>query len=463
MPPLSNLAVRDIETLAHPYTNLASFRETGPLVFERGQGVYVYDTDGKAYMEGMAGLWCTALGYGNEELVEAAAAQMRRLSFAHLFSGRSHDPAIELAEKLKEIAPVPISKVFFCNSGSEANDTQIKLVWYLNNARGRPQKKKIISRMKAYHGVTIAAASLTGLAGNHRDFDVPLPGFLHAGCPHHYRFAHEGESEEAFASRLAEELEALIVKEGPDTVAAFIAEPVMGAGGVIVPPATYFQKVTAVCARHDIFVISDEVICGFGRLGTRFGCETLGFRPQALSVAKALSSGYLPIAAVMIPELIYEALLAESRKIGVFGHGFTYGGHPVSAAVAVKALEIYARERIVEKVAKRAPLFQARLKALNGHPLVGEARGLGLIGGVELVADKSGKRSFAQQHGVGARAVGFAEEEGLIVRAVGGDVITLSPPLVITAPEIEELFNRLARALDKTLDWVTREGLAQDA
>ena len=242
MPPLSNLAARDVETLVHPYVNLARFRETGPLVIERGQGVYVYDSDGKAYIEGMAGLWCTALGYGNEELVEAAAAQMRKLSFAHLFTGRSHDPAIELAEKLKEIAPVPISKVFFCNSGSEANDTQVKLVWYLNNALGRPHKKKIISRIKAYHGVTVVAASLTGLPANHRDFDLPLPGFLHAGCPHHYRFAQHGESEEEFATRLAAELDALIVKESPDTVAAFIAEPVMGAGGVIVPPRDLFRE-----------------------------------------------------------------------------------------------------------------------------------------------------------------------------------------------------------------------------
>jgi 4-aminobutyrate---pyruvate transaminase len=461
MPPLSNLAVRDVETLVHPYINLASFRENGPLVIERGKGVYVYDSDGKPYLEAMAGLWCTALGYGNEELVETAAAQMRTLSFAHLFTGKSHDPAIELAEKLKEIAPVPISKVFFCNSGSEANDTQVKLVWYLNNARGRPQKKKIISRVKAYHGVTVAAASLTGLPGNHRDFDVPLAGFLHAGCPHHYRFARDGESEEEFASRLAAELDALIVSEGPDTVAAFIAEPVMGAGGVIVPPRTYFQKIMLVCAKHDLFVISDEVICGFGRLGTMFGCQQLGFKPQSISVAKALSSAYLPIAAVMIPELMYEALLAESKKIGTFGHGFTYGGHPVSAAVALKAIEIYGRERIIEKAAKRAPLFQARLKLLGQHPLVGEARGLGLIGGVELVADKASKRSFEPQHEVGARAVRFAEEEGLIVRSVAGDVLTLSPPLVINAVQIEELFNRLARALDKTLDWVTRGRLTQ--
>jgi 4-aminobutyrate--pyruvate transaminase len=461
MAPLSNLAARDVETLVHPYINLARFRETGPLVIERGQGVYVYDSDGKPYLEGMAGLWCTALGYGNEELVEAAAAQMRKLSFAHLFTGKSHDPAIELAEKLKEIAPVPISKVFFCNSGSEANDTQVKLVWYLNNALGRPNKKKIVSRMKAYHGVTVVAASLTGLPGNHRDFDLPLPGFLHAACPHHYRFAQAGESEEDFATRLADELDALIVKEGPDTVAAFIAEPVMGAGGVIVPPRTYFEKIMAVCRNHDVFMISDEVICGFGRLGTTFGCEKLGFAPQSISVAKMLSSAYLPIAGVMIPESMYEALLIESRKIGVFGHGFTYGGHPVSAAVALKAIEIYARDRVIETAAARAPQFQARLKALGEHPLVGEARGVGLIGGVELVADKSVKRSFDPQHGVGARTVQFAEAEGLIVRSVLGDVLTLSPPLIISPQETDELFDKLLRALDKTLDWTRRERLAQ--
>src|SRR5579863_4558051 len=461
MSPLSNLAARDVETLVHPYINLARFRDSGPLIIERGQGVYVYDSDGKSYIEGMAGLWCTALGYGNEELVEAAAAQMRKLSFAHLFTGKSHDPAIELAEKLKEIAPVPISKVFFCNSGSEANDTQVKLVWYLNNARGRPEKKKIISRMKAYHGVTVVAASLTGLEGNHRDFDVPLRGFLHTGCPHHYRFAEDGETEEEFASRLAAELDALIVQEGPDTVAAFIAEPVMGAGGVIVPPRTYFEKIAAVCAKHDVFLISDEVICGFGRLGTWFGCEKLDFKPQALSVAKALSSAYLPIAGVMVPELMYEALIAESNKIGAFGHGFTYGGHPVAAAVALKAIEIYGRDRIVENTAKRAPLFQGRLRLLGQHPLVGEARGLGLIGGVELVADKSTKRSFNPRHAVGARAVQFAEAEGLILRAVLGDVLTLCPPLVIGEEEVGELFDRLGRALDKTLDWVTRERIAQ--
>jgi 4-aminobutyrate--pyruvate transaminase len=457
MPPLSNLAHRDIETLVHPYTNLAAFRASGPLVIERGQGVFLYDQAGKAYIDGMAGLWCTALGHGNEELVEAAAGQMRRLAFSHLFTGKSHHGAIELAEKIKEIAPVPTSKVFFCSSGSEANDTQVKLVWYMNNALGRPRKKKVVSRLKAYHGVTIAAASLTGLPANQRDFDLPIAGFLHAGCPHHYRFAEPGESEAEFATRLAQDLDALIVREGPDTVAAFIAEPVMGAGGVLVPPKTYFEQVTEVCARHDIYMICDEIITGFGRLGTMFGCQAVGFKPHAISLAKALTSAYVPMAAVTVPEEMYQAMLDESRKIGTFGHGFTYSGHPVAAAVALKALEIYARDDIAAQAARKAPQFQARLAALAAHPLVGEARGLGLVGAIEMVADKASKRAFDPKAGVGRRAVHFAEEEGLIVRFLPGDVVSVCPPLIISPAEIDDLFDRLARALDRTLAWAERE------
>jgi 4-aminobutyrate--pyruvate transaminase len=456
---LSNLAVRDIETLVHPYTQLAAFRESGPLILERGKGVFVYDTEGKEYIEGMAGLWCTALGYGNEELVEAAAAQMRKLPFAHLFTGKSHDPAIELAERLKELVPVHTSRIFFCSSGSEANDTQIKLVWYMNNALGRPQKKKIISRLKAYHGVTIAAASLTGLANNHRDFDLPIAGILHTGCPHHYRFAHDGESEHEFARRLANDLEELITREGPETVAAFIAEPVMGAGGVIVPPKTYFSEIMRVCRKYDVYMISDEVICGFGRLGAMFGCNALGYEPDSITVAKALTSAYLPLAGVTVPPVMYEAMLDESRKIGLFGHGFTYSGHPVAAAVAIKALDIYARERIADEVARKSPHFQARLRALGDHPLVGEARGLGLVGGIELVADRRSKTSFDPKAGVGPQVVRFAEEEGLIVRSLAGDVVSMCPPLIITPAQIDELFDRLQRALDRGLDWVSAQRL----
>jgi 4-aminobutyrate--pyruvate transaminase len=456
---LTNLAVRDIETLVHPYTNLAAFRDSGPLIIERAKGVYVYDTEGRDYIEGMAGLWCTALGYGNEELVEAAATQMAKLSFAHLFNGRSHDPAIELAEKLKDIAPVPVSKVFFCNSGSEANDTQMKLVWYMNNALGRPRKKKIISRQRAYHGVTIAAASLTGLPANHADFDLPIAGVVHADCPHYYRNALDGESEEDFATRLAAQLDELIIREDPDTVAAFIAEPVMGAGGVIVPPATYFEKIMPVCEKYDLLMIADEVITGFGRLGRMFGSEVVGFRPHAISVAKALSSAYLPIAGVLAPARMYDALVEGSRRNGAFSHGFTYSGHPVAAAVALKTLEIYARDRIVDKAAALMPRFRAGLDRLGEHPLVGEARGLGLVGGLELVADKLTKRGFDPKAGVAAWCVGAAQAEGLIVRSLLGDTISLCPPLIISAQELDLLFERLTRALDRTLAWAKGEGL----
>lgn len=456
---LSNLATRDVETLLHPYTHLAKIRETGPLILERGEGVYVFDSNGKRYLEGMSGLWCTSLGYANAELVETAREQMAKLPFSHLFGGKSHDPAIELAERLKEIAPVPISKVFFCNSGSEANDTQVKLIWYMNNALGRPQKKKIISRVKAYHGVTVAAASLTGLVNNHRDFDLPIAGILHTGCPHHYRFAKDGESEQEFASRLATELEEMIIAEGPETVAAFIAEPVMGAGGVIVPPETYYEKIAAVLARYDVFLIADEVICGFGRLGEMFGSPVMGMKPQSISIAKAMSSAYLPIGGVMVPEIMYEAMVDQSRKIGTFGHGFTYSGHPVTAAVALKTLEIYERDNIIGKVKPLIPVFEKRLAALADHPLVGEARGKGLVGAIELVADKASKRAFQPAHGVGARCAAFAEDEGLIARAMG-DSVALCPPLIITEAEVHAMFDMLERALARTEAWVAKEGLA---
>lgn len=455
---LSNLAVRDIETLVHPYTNLATHREVGPLVLESGKGVFVYDTAGKEYIEGMAGLWCTSLGYSNQELVEAAYEQLKKLPYTHIFSGRSNDPAIELAEKLKEIAPVPISKVFYGASGSDANDTQVKLVWYMNNALGRPQKKKIISRLKGYHGVTVASASLTGLPNNHIDFDLPLPGILHTSAPHHYRFAQAGESEQDFSSRLAEELDEMIQREGPDTVAAFIAEPILGAGGAITPPEGYFEKINAVLGKYDILFIADEVITGFGRTGKMFGTETYGLNADSISCAKAITSAYFPLSAVMMNERIYEVLVDQSKKIGTFGHGNTYAGHPVGCAVAVKTLEIYQRDKIVEHVQKVEPTFLRRLNALADHPLVGEARGIGLIGGVELVKDKATKASFEGKKGVGAKSAFYAQEEGLIVRAMG-DRVAFCPPLVISEAEIEEMFSRYERALDKTLNWAKGEGL----
>jgi 4-aminobutyrate---pyruvate transaminase len=458
MRPLSNFKARDVEALLHPTTNLWVHRTAGPLVLERGEGIYVVDTDGKKYIEGLAGLWCTALGYGNRELVETAKEQMEKLSFTHLFGGRSHEPAIELAETIKRLAPCPTSKVFFTASGSETNDSQIKLAWYYNNAIGRPQKKKIISRVKGYHGVTIASASLTGLPVFHADFDLPMSMVRHTATPHHYRGAHEGESEADFATRLVADLEALIHTEGADTIAAFIAEPVMGAGGVIVPPATYFEKVSALLQKHDIAFIADEVICGFGRTGNWFGSQTFNAQPTTISMAKAITSAYFPLGALTVPEHVHEALVDSSKRLGVFAHGFTYSGHPVGSAIANKAIAIYERDDIVGHVRRVAPVFQGYLERLADHPLVGEARGVGLIGGLELVRDKKTKQSFDPKLAVGAKVTSFAQDEGLICRPVGGDTIGLCPPLIITADQIDDLFGRLETALDRALDWATKEG-----
>ncbi len=446
----NSAASRDKAYFLHPYTNLHLHETQGPLIVERGAGVRVFDDAGKEYIEGLASLWCVSLGWGEERLVEAATRQMRKLSSYHVFGHKSHEPGIDLAERLVALAPAPMSKVFFANSGSEANDTAIKLIWYYNNALGRPEKKKILSRVKAYHGVTIASASLTGLPNNHRDFDLPIARILHADCPHHYRGAEPGESEEAFAARLAASLEALILAEGPDTIAAMFAEPVMGAGGVIVPPASYFQAIQPVLRKYDILLVVDEVICGFGRTGNFWGSQTFGIEPDILTCAKQLSSGYLPISAVLVSDAIYRACVDESRKIGTFGHGYTYSAHPVAAAVALETLKIYEERDILSQVRAVAPLFQRRLKALADHPLVGEARGVGLIGAIELVADKASKAPFDPAGRAGATVNALAQENGLIVRAMG-DSVALCPPLVISEAEIGQMFDRLTAALDQAV------------
>lgn len=449
----NSLAARDVESVLHPATNFRRHIENGPLVVSRANGIYVYDDDGRDYIEGLAGLWCTALGYGVGDLAEVAREQMEQLSFAHLFGGKSHEPSIALAEKLKELSPTSTDKVFFGNSGSDANDTQIKLVRYFNNARGKPDKKKIISRKRAYHGVTIGSGSLTGLPVNHAFFDLPIPGILHTETPDLYREGLPGESDSAFADRLADALEALIVAEDPDTVAAFIAEPVMGAGGVIVPPQTYFPKIEAVLRRHDVMLIDDEVICGFGRTGQRFGAETFEMNPDTVSIAKGLSSAYLPISAVLVPDWLYDTMVQPSDELGVFGHGFTYSGHPVSCAVALKNLELMEEWNILGHVTDVAPHFQSRLRSFREHPLVGEARGVGLIGALEFVADKDTKQGFETPGRVGRYCAERCQEHGLIIRAIG-DIIAFCPPLIIDEPEIDEMFERFTHAIDETLDWI---------
>ena len=458
MTKLSNMAVRDIETVLHPYTNLARHREVGPLILNEGRGIYLYDDKGKRYIEALAGLWCTALGYGNGEIADAASAAMRKLSFTSVFGGKSHDGVIELSEKLKEISPIPASKILFGASGSEANDMQVKLTWYYNNALGRPNKKKIIARLRGYHGVTVASGSLTGLPMVHTDFDLPIKNVLHTSCPHYYRNGQDGETEEQFTSRMAQDLDDMIQREGPDTVAAFIAEPVMGAGGVVVPPRGYFAKINTVLAKYDVRFIADEVICGFGRTGNWFGTQTYGMKATSISMAKAITSAYFPMSAMTVEEDLYRAMVEESKKIGTFGHGYTYTAHPVGCAVALKTIEIYEREKIVEHVRKVAPVFLARLQKLGEHPLVGEARGVGLIGALELVADKNTKRAFDPKKSVGAACVNFLQELGLINRAMG-DSVAFCPPLIITTDEIHEMFDMVEKALDLTEAWVRKESL----
>ena len=368
---------------------------------------------------------------------------------------------IDLAEMLIERAPMPMSKVFFANSGSEANDSAIKMIWYMNNALGRPKKKKLIGRIKGYHGITIGAASLTGLPANHRSFDVPLPGFVHTMTPHFYHGASPGESEDDFATRCADELEKLILKEGPDTVAAMWAEPIMGAGGVIVPPKGYFPKIQAVLRKYDVLLVVDEVICGFWRTGNYWGSQTLDIQPDILTCAKALSAAYLPISAVMVNQRVFDALAQESNSIGTFGHGFTYSGHPVPAAVAIETLKIYDETDIGAHVGVVGAHLQSELRRrFADHELVGEVRGTGLIAAMELVADRAAHANFSPAAKIGPRLSKLCEENGVIGRASMNDTLCFSPPLIITVEEVSEMLDRVGRALDELTVQLRREQIA---
>jgi 4-aminobutyrate--pyruvate transaminase len=445
----NSIEARDVAYHLHSYTNARAHEENGPLVIDRGDGAYVFDTSGKKYLEAMAGLWSTAVGFSEPRLVEAATRQMRKLPYYHNFASRSHGPVIDLAEKLISLAPVPMSKVFFTNSGSEANDTVLKMLWYRSNAMGQPQRKKIISRLRGYHGVTIASASMTGLPNNHRSFDLPIANVLHTTCPHHYRDARDGESEEEFATRLAADLEEMILAEGPDTIMAMIGEPVMGAGGVVVPPATYWDKVQAVLRKYDILLVADEVICGFGRTGKMFGSMTFDMHPDVLVVSKQITSTYFPMSAILINDRVYQPIADESDRIGVLGHGFTGAGHPVGAAIALENLSIIEERDLVANAAEVGAYMQAELRKLGDHPLVGEVRGVGLIAAVELVLDKGAKTAFEKPGQLGGQAAAKLLEHGVISRAVM-DALAFCPPLIVNRSDIDGMVSSLRKALDDT-------------
>jgi 4-aminobutyrate--pyruvate transaminase len=439
---------RDIAYHFHGYTDAQKHEDVGPLIIDRGEGCYVFDSHGKRYIEGMAGLWSVAVGFNEKRLIDVAHEQMKKLPYYHNFAHRSHGPAIDLAEKLIEIAPVPMSKVFYTNSGSEANDTIVKMVWYRSNALGKPGKKKIISRMRGYHGVTVASASMTGLPNNHRSFDLPLDGILHTTCPHYWREGQEDETEAAFATRCAQDLDDMIQAEGPDTVAAFIAEPVMGAGGVVVPPATYWEKIQAVLAKYDILLIADEVICGFGRTGNMFGSTTYDIKPDILTMSKQITSSYFPFSAFMINNRVYDPIAEESGKIGVLGHGYTAGGHPVGAAVALENIKIIEERDLVTNAAERGAELQAGLANFADHPLVGEARGVGLIAALELIAPAGRESEFAAGK-LGAQMNAIMLENGLMSRNML-DAVAFCPPLIVTSEQVTEMMNIVHRSL-KTL------------
>ncbi|HJS09536.1 MAG TPA: aminotransferase [Pirellulales bacterium] len=445
----NSLEARDVQSVIHGMTNLKRHLERGPLVMDKGEGVWVTDIHGNRYLEAMSGLWCITLGYGQERLVAACADQMRRLPYYPLTAHRGHPPVIELAEKLLEIAPVPMARVWFSNSGSEGNDCAARMAWYYWNAVRRPERRKFISHREAYHGNTIATASLTGTVSTHQGFNLPLPGFLHVRCPHFYRQGVEGESEEQFATRLVDEVEALIQSEDPETIAAFFTEPVLAAGGVIVPTATYFAKLQTMLKKYDILLVVDEVVTGFGRLGDMFGTTTMDLMPDMIVCAKGLSSAYAPISALLVNQRIFDAAASHSDQLGTFGLTLTYSGHPVSAAVAREALRLYEELDVAGRARTLEPLLLGGLRKFLDHPLVGEVRGCGLLAGVELVRNKATRQPFERNANVGRMCADHAQRHGLIVRAIG-DTITFCPPLVITEEEIAELLARFKVTLDDT-------------
>lgn len=443
----NSIEARDVASQLHSQTNPARFEQRGPLVVSHGEGIRVYDSNGKAYIDAMAGLWCASLGFNNERLAAAAAKQYAELGFYHTFFNRTHSKATDLAEALLDLTGMQGGKAYFATSGSEANETMLKLAWIYHATRGKPTKRKLIARDRAFHGSTIGAASMCGLPWMHREFGLPLPGFLHTLCPYPYRGMLDGETEEQFTDRLVGELEKLILREGPDTVAAFIAEPIHAGGGIIVPPRDYFAKVRAVLDKYDILMFDDEIVTGFARTGNWFGKETVGMQPDMMSLAKGLSSSYFPISAVVMAPKIYEAVKEFNARGGAFGHGFTNSGHPVGAAIALEVIQIYREMNAVEHVRKVGARLRGHFEAMQSrYPFIGDVRGAGLMLGIELVADRDTRTPFNPDWQVGLKFDEIAYENGLIGRCMG-DTLGFSPPLIVTESDVDEIAEKTDASL----------------
>ena len=457
----------DRDRVLHPMTKLAPFAEGtlgGPRIMEGGQGVRVRDTTGRTFIDAFAGLYCVNIGYGRAEVADAIARQAHQLAYYHSYAMTSNEPAIRLSDRLMRLAPAGMSKVFYGLSGSDANETQVKIVWYYNNVLDRPRKKKIISRLRGYHGATVMSGSLTGLPFYHTAFDLPVRPVIHTLAPHHYWNAEPGETEAAFSARCAAALERTILEEGPDTVAAFIAEPALGTGGLVPPPAGYWQAIQPVLRKYDVLLIADEVICGFGRTGAMFGCDRYGIAPDLITLAKGLTSAYAPLSAVLVGDRVWQVLAQGSDRFGPFAHGFTYTGHPLGTAAALANLDIVEGEDLAGNAdATGRYLLQRMTETFADHPLVGEVRGDGLLCAVEFVADKMRKRRFDPALAVGARLSAAVLEDGVIARAMPqSDALGFAPPLCITPAEVDEVVERVKRGVDRAIDALTRDGLAAE-
>jgi L-2,4-diaminobutyrate transaminase len=440
----------DKEFFFHPFTQLREHERNGPLTIVEGHGSTLTDTRGRTYLDAMAGLWCVNIGYGDTEMAETLRDQTERLAYYHTFASMGNEPVARLAQRLIAMAPGEMSKVFFGNSGSDANDTQVKLVWYYNNVLGRPEKKKIISRSRGYHGVTVMSGSLCGLPGMHAGFDLPLPMVRFTRAPHRLWEQEAGQTDEEFVRALADELEQLILAEGPETVAAFIAEPIQAAGGVIVPPASYFPAIQEVLRRYDVLLIADEVVCGFGRTGETFGSQVFGLQPDLITVAKGITSAYMPLSACIVSEPVWDVIASGADTYGIFSHGYTYSAHPLAAAAAMTNLDIIERDGLMAQAKARGDHLADRLRAeFADHPLVAEVRGYGLLGAVEFVRSKDPLTAFDPALKMSAAVVRRSRELGVISRALpASDSISFSPPFVVTEDEIDQMAALTRQALD---------------
>lgn len=443
----------DANSILHPSTNAYDFAQTGSRIMHSGKGIYLQDTDNNRLIDAVAGLWCVNVGYGRTELADAMHSAASNMGYYHTFTGMSNIPQIELAERLLSIAPSNMSKVFFASGGSDGNDSLMKIVWYYHNLIGKPEKRKIISRWQAYHGTSIATASLTGLPSFHKDFHLPIQEVIHTESPDYFRHQLEGESETAFSKRRAKELEELIVQHGAETIGAFIAEPVLGAGGVVPPPKNYFAEIQKVTRKYDILFIADEVVCGYGRLGEWWGSDVYGIEPDMITTAKALTSGYFPFSASFITEKIWEVIKQGSNKHGSFAHGYTYAGHPVGAAVAMANLDIIENENLIEQAAKHGAYFHQQLHAAVGsESYVGEIRGKGMLAAVQLMQDAESRTFFDPSTKIAPKVTMQCYQNGLIARPLPSvDSVAFSPPLIASKAEIDQIVSIFSKSLHSVI------------